>query len=70
MLLNGFHVEHEFPNIGLKTFLLNARRLVDNRGATQIILLAMNNITNREADSSELTPMKGVQDGTDNKTAK
>lgn len=36
-----FAVEHDFPGIGRKTLLLNARRIPGVAGATQLILLAM-----------------------------
>ena len=45
----GFEVEHEFPSIGHKTMILNARRIYrqgDNSGSfPPIILLAMEDIT-------------------------
>ena len=40
-------VEHEFPEIGHKKMLLNARRIAGNAGETRFILLAMEEITNR-----------------------
>ena len=43
-----FEVEHEFPGIGLKTMLLNARQIeIDGRG-TRLILLAIEDITARK----------------------
>jgi two-component system CheB/CheR fusion protein len=42
---DGFVVEHDFPLIGHHKMLLNARRIVDSDGATQMILLAMESIT-------------------------
>jgi two-component system CheB/CheR fusion protein len=38
---DDFVVEHDFPVIGHRKMLLNARRIVDNSGDTQMILLAM-----------------------------
>lgn len=38
---DDFAVEHDFPVIGHHKMLLNARRLVDSAGSTQMILLAM-----------------------------
>ena len=43
-----FEVEHEFPSIGFKTMLLNARRIeIDGQG-TRLILLAIEDITARK----------------------
>ena len=37
----NFSVEHDFPGIGRKSLLLNARRICGEAGATQLILLAL-----------------------------
>jgi PAS domain S-box-containing protein len=55
----NYEVDHEFPSIGWKTMLLNARRLHDGGVKTQKILLAIEDITERklierEKSSSEL----------------
>lgn len=34
-------VEHDFPDVGKRRLLLNARRLIGKTGDTQLILLAM-----------------------------
>jgi len=44
-VFNDFEVSHEFPNIGLKIMLLNARKLDD----TKQILLAIEDITLKKA---------------------
>jgi len=44
----GFEVEHDFAAIGRKTMLLNARRLVQAEGAPRLILLAIEDITERK----------------------
>ena len=41
-------MEHEFPRIGRKRMLLNARRIVREDRQTQLILLAIEDITNRK----------------------
>ena len=41
---DGYEVEHDFPAIGHRRMLLNARRIVDNTGDTKMILLAMEKI--------------------------
>jgi hypothetical protein len=40
-------VEHDFPGIGHRAMLLNARRIYNAVGATQSILLAIEDITGR-----------------------
>jgi len=37
----SYEVEHDFPDIGQRKIMLNARRIVDRTGKTQLILLAM-----------------------------
>ncbi len=46
--LDGFEVDHEFPAIGRKIMLLNARRITGWRGIEGLILLAMEDITERK----------------------
>jgi two-component system CheB/CheR fusion protein len=46
-IFEGYRVEHNFPGIGHRVMLLNARRLYEGVGATQNILLAMEDITGR-----------------------
>jgi two-component system cell cycle sensor histidine kinase PleC len=43
-----FEVEHEFPNIGQKTMLLNARRIYRDTIDKQMILLVIQDITERK----------------------
>ena len=45
---NDFEVTHDFPQIGRRTMLLNARRLEQDDGAPQMILLAIEDITERQ----------------------
>ncbi|MBI5687457.1 MAG: PAS domain-containing protein [Verrucomicrobia bacterium] len=42
-----FVVEHEFPKLGRRKMLLNARRIPGKAGETQLILLAMEDVTER-----------------------
>jgi PAS domain S-box-containing protein len=56
-VFNGYEVEHDFLNIGRKTILLNARQIFRENIGSQIILLAMEDITERkraEAEKAEL----------------
>ena len=45
--LRDFEVKHDFPNIGRRTMLLNARRLLRRDGRAELILLAIEDITLR-----------------------
>ena len=44
---DNFEVEQAFPAIGFKRMLLNARRIPGKKGETQLILLAMEDVTGR-----------------------
>jgi hypothetical protein len=45
---NDFPVEHDFPGIGRKRMILNARRVVQRRGnGKSMILLAMEDVTDK-----------------------
>ncbi len=43
----GFEVEHDFPTIGRKTMLLNARRIYRNKVKEPMVLLAIEDISER-----------------------
>jgi len=45
---DDFEVAHEFPTIGPKKMLLNARRIYQERRGTDMILLAIEDITERK----------------------
>ncbi|MHB0960061.1 MAG: PAS domain-containing hybrid sensor histidine kinase/response regulator [Pirellulaceae bacterium] len=47
-VFNDFEVEHEFPSIGRKTMLLNARRVHGEGDHAGLILLAIEDITERK----------------------
>lgn len=47
-VLEGYEVEHDFPAIGKRRMLLNARRITGKTGETQLILLAIEDITERK----------------------
>lgn len=51
--MDGFEVEHDFPGIGRRTMLLNARQVVYGENATRTILLAFSDITARRAIERE-----------------
>ena len=46
-VLEGFEVEHDFPSIGKRKMRLNARRIAGKAGETQLILLAIEDVTGR-----------------------
>jgi len=52
-VINGYEVEHDFPGIGRKIILLNARQIFRANIGSHIILLAMEDITSRK--ETELT---------------
>jgi hypothetical protein len=45
---NDFEVEHHFETIGPKIMHLNARRIYTEENQTQLILLAIEDVTERE----------------------
>ena len=53
-MLDGFEVEHEFPKIGRRTMLLNARTVVSETNAHTALLLAIEDITERRETEREL----------------
>ena len=53
-VINEFEVACDFPHIGRRTVLLNARRLDEESGAPQRILLALEDITERKKDEGVL----------------
>ena len=60
---NGFEVEHDFESIGKKVMLLNARRIARESEGTELILLAIEDITDRkQAQEQQETLIKELQD--------
>ena len=53
-VINGYEVEHDFPGIGRKTILLNARQIFREDIGSHIILLAMEDITVRKQLEAEI----------------
>ena len=52
--LEDFEVRHDFPAIGPRTMLLNARRIAGDDAAPRRVLLAIEDITDRKATEAEL----------------
>ncbi|MBE0596902.1 MAG: response regulator [Desulfuromonadales bacterium] len=59
-VFNGFEVEDDFPGIGRKTILLNAREIFRKNIGSHIILLAMEDITDRKRAEAERTRLEQV----------
>jgi PAS domain S-box-containing protein len=53
-VINGYEVERDFPGIGRKIILLNARQIFRVNIGSHIILLAMEDITERKRDENEI----------------
>jgi diguanylate cyclase (GGDEF)-like protein len=53
-VFNGYEVEHEFPGIGRRTMLLNAREIFRQDVGSKIILLALEDITERKAAQEQV----------------
>ena len=53
-VFNGYEVEHDFPGIGRKIILLNCREIFRKNIGSHIILLAMEDITERKQLGDEL----------------
>ena len=51
--MDGFEVEHDFPGVGRKTMLLNARKVLYEDSPNATILLAFSDITARRAIEQE-----------------
>ncbi len=51
---DDYEVEHDFPEIGRRTMLLNARRMRDGDKKTKLILLGIENVTKRRAAEHKL----------------
>ena len=60
-VLNGYEVDHYFPSIGRKIILLNARQIFRKKIGAHIILLAMEDITERKRAEEELLKAGALQ---------
>jgi two-component sensor histidine kinase len=55
--MDGYEVEHDFPKIGRRIMLLNARTVVSERNVHTALLLAIEDISERRAHERELTQL-------------
>jgi two-component sensor histidine kinase len=51
--VEAYEVDHEFPSIGRRVMLLNARRVFDEDGSASAILLAIEDVTRRRENDRE-----------------
>ncbi len=51
--MDGFEVEHDFPGLGVRTMVLNARKVLYEDSANTTILLAFRDVTTRRASERE-----------------
>src|SRR6185312_13078698 len=56
-VLDDYQVEHEFPHIGRRIMLLNARKVFYEDGAHTTVLLAIEDITRRKAVEREMAEL-------------
>ncbi len=61
--IEDFEVEHDFPDIGQKTMLMNARRIQSKTGAAPMILLAIEDITERRSVENTLIRVNAEIEG-------
>ena len=52
-VMEGYEVEREFPGIGRRSMLLNAREVVSQRNARKLLLLTIEDVTERRAAERE-----------------
>ncbi len=60
-VFNGYEVDHDFPGVGRKVILLNARQIYRKNISSHIILLAMEDITERRRSEEELIKAGALQ---------
>ena len=53
MTMDGFEVVHDFPGLGLRTMLLNARKVIYEDSSSSTILLSFTDVTARRANEQE-----------------
>ena len=56
-VMDGYEVEREFPGIGRRSMLLNAREVVSQRNARKLILLTIEDATERRAAEREMAEL-------------
>ena len=56
-VMEGYEVEREFPGIGRRSMLLSAREVVSQRNARKLILLTIEDVTERRAAEREVAEL-------------
>jgi two-component sensor histidine kinase len=56
-VMEGYEIEREFPGIGRRSMLLNAREVVSQRNASKLILLTIEDVTERRAAEREMAEL-------------
>ncbi len=56
-VMEGYEIEREFPGIGRRSMLLNAREVVNQRNASKLILLTIEDVTERRAAEREMAEL-------------
>jgi hypothetical protein len=56
-VMEGYEVEHKFPGIGRRSMLLNAREVVGQRNARKLILLTIEDVTERRDAEREMAEL-------------
>ena len=56
-VMEGYEVEREFPGIGRRSMLLNAREVISQRNAGKLILLTIEDVTERRATEREMAEL-------------
>jgi len=62
---NDFEVTHEFPNVGRRTMLLNARRLELDDGSPQMVLLAIEDVTEWQRANTAIASLAAIVNSSD-----
>ncbi|HKQ77786.1 MAG TPA: PAS domain S-box protein, partial [Blastocatellia bacterium] len=62
---NDFDVTHEFPGIGKRSMLLNARRLSNPEGGPELILLGIEDVTERKEAELSLARLAAIVKSSD-----
>jgi PAS domain S-box-containing protein len=62
---NDFEITHDFPQIGRRTMLLNARRLDLDDGAPRMVLLAIEDVTERQLADTAATSLAAIVNSSD-----
>ncbi|HEV2330030.1 MAG TPA: PAS domain S-box protein, partial [Verrucomicrobiae bacterium] len=62
---NDFEVTHDFPQIGRRTMLINARRLDMNHSTPQMILMSIEDMTERQRAAEAITQLAAIVQTTD-----